>query len=366
MEIQVNEKKGFLIIALFSLFLNGYLKGAGLVNLSLICSLVVYIIFGLIGLHVGANLLGRRQSFWQIVTIFGLLGISMFGKGTVAFTLLLLAGIFILYIRDEDVMQIYTVALTLDVTVCVVLSVVGITPLFSNEGLITFGFVNQNGIAFYFAIATIMWIRKAQSVLSFSIATLVVIIESIIMYYYWSCFTGLWMLVGFWVLLLLFKINMWKYLKYLLVAAPLILFLFVLIIGYLYSELNSLDGLNQTLNGRPFIWNQYITRAGFKVFGSSADVNEAEFGPIDGSYLATPLEYGAIWTVFLVFALIGINVFLGKTKQWDILALAIVMEISGASENKLSLIYGTPIMVFAIKHLCTKYRMNKKAVEYDS
>lgn len=35
------------------------------------------------------------------------------------------------------------------------------------------------------------------------------------------------------------------------------------------------------------------------------------------------------------------------------------MEVSGASENKLALIYGTPIMVVAIKHFCTKYQVDK-------
>lgn len=106
------------------------------------------------------------------------------------------------------------------------------------------------------------------------------------------------MLLGFWVLFLLFKINAWKYLKYILVAAPLVVFLFVMIVGHFYSELNDLDGLNQALNDRPFIWNQYLSRAGIRAFGSSTDVNEAEFGPIDGSYLATPLEYGLVWGIY--------------------------------------------------------------------
>lgn len=183
MEFQVNEKKGLLIIALFSLFINAYLKGAGLSTLTLMSSLVVYISFGMIGLLVGVNLLGRRQTLWQILLTIIMLGVSMLGKGTVAFTLLLLAGVFVMFINDEDVMQIYTIVLTLDVLTCVLLSLAGIAPMLSNEGLITFGFPNQNGIAFYTAMATIMWIRKSTSLVSFLIATIVIVVESLVMYY---------------------------------------------------------------------------------------------------------------------------------------------------------------------------------------
>lgn len=360
MKFELNEKKSLLIVALVSLFINAYVKGAGLATFNAITSMVVYAVFLLMGLYVCIDLLSKRYKIWQIIVMFILLGISFLGKGTVALTLLILVGLFVIHITDKDIMEIFRISLTLDVIASVLMSICRITPLYSKEGMVTFGFVNQNGIAFYFAIATILWIRKARSIGSILLATVAVCIEATIMYFYWSCQTGALILVGFWALFLLLKINAWRALKYVLTLTPLIFFLFVITVGAAYSEVNGLDGLNESLNERPFIWNQYITNAGFRYFGASIDVTEAEFGPIDGTYLATPLEYGIVWIVFLILALIRLNLILGKNKQWDILALAIIMEISGASETKLALIYGTPVIILSIKYICQDSRLRRK------
>lgn len=352
-DLEISEKNKILFAVVFMLFINGYLSGGSSITfLNILSQGLVYACISMMVLRICVDTLIKKQTAWQIFSTIMLLIIATTGKGVVAFTVFIILGIYLISVDDVDILNVYRWTVTIGLICCVVLSVIGITPLFSNEGLVTFGYNNQNSIALYFITATMLWIRSIKSIMLMFIYVIAVIIECVILNFYWHNVTGIWMLIGYIGLLAFLKMQAWKYVKFLGMIVPVLCFLFVVGVGHYYSEISGLESFNEFLNQRPLIWNEYLSKAGFNIFGASTDVKEAFFGPIDGAYLSMLLQFGIIWTIFVLFSLCRLNFVLGKQKNWEMLALAIIMEISGISEGRLMVIYATPIAVLAIKYVC--------------
>ena len=210
-DLEISEKNKILFAVVFMLFINGYLSGGSSITfLNILSQGLVYACISMMVLRICVDTLIKKQTAWQIFSTIMLLIIATTGKGVVAFTVFIILGIYLISVDDVDILNVYRWTVTIGLICCVVLSVIGITPLFSNEGLVTFGYNNQNSIALYFITATMLWIRSIKSIMLMFIYVIAVIIECVILNFYWHNVTGIWMLIGYIGLLAFLKMQAWK------------------------------------------------------------------------------------------------------------------------------------------------------------
>lgn len=306
----------------------------------IICgSLIILIIIYMILVH-------YRLSVSNLMLILVFIVLSILIRKYEIYELFLFCIAFLL-INPYSILNIYKESIGITLFVSIILSIIN-NNIYNQQGdAFTFGFANQNTIAFLLSFIAILFLIKQNNnkiyfkaniinILFFSIAFL------INHFLFQDRTIEIAMIL---VVMLVFSKKVYKYklVKAFILTLPIILTYFTQYLAYEFSNnISWLNNFNDLLSDRIRIWNYYFTLMPLKVlsqnkiFVYSWGVNYTPHqGAFDGSYAYLLYIYGYLFTIIYIILLCLCNYKLLKYKQYRLLTIMIVLEIIGFSENQM-------------------------------
>ncbi|MDR7925265.1 hypothetical protein RIU76_11275 [Latilactobacillus sakei subsp. sakei] len=243
--------------------------------------------------------------------------------------------------NTQDILSSYLIGIYLGTTGAIILSLIQVLPIKDSFGTIVLGFKNPNTIGYYFAMIAMIQIMIKKG--NYKILNFIVYITAI--YFNIKFFgneTAIMMMLLFILVYILFNYmrifdKNWI-ITLCLGALPFILFFIALYLGNNYGEYNYIEKINKIVTSRPVIWHYYLTNYPLSLFGNDVQIytNGLAYtvgqGAFDGAYIYFPILNGILPFIIALFGLSISNVYLYKSRNFILLTLFIVLEISGFSE----------------------------------
>lgn len=237
-----------------------------------------------------------------------------------------------------NIIKNYKFSVYISTIVIIGCSLLGLVNRFSPLGVLTLGFVNENGLGYYLAIITIL------STINLSLERFIVNKQ-----YYWfaliiSCFlvfcikdyTALLIIWLYFLLIKGFYSGLFKKVRIVFIILPLLLSIFSFWCGENFLKYQWLQYLNNIITKRFFLWNYYLTKRSIPLLGKRFEVDitaDGRYWSLDGSYMYYMFAYGLLFAVIMIVGLCLANYYLLKSERYIFLSLLLVLEVSGFSEN---------------------------------
>lgn len=247
-----------------------------------------------------------------------------------------------LFIPVSDVLLMYRQVILIQLVFGFLTSLIGLSPLRdSRTGVLTFGFVNENGTGMLLAVLALTLFftqKKNKLVLNFKWSnSLFLILILCIEKFIFSDNTAILMIL-FFIALVPFKNHFLRsrVLHFISFIIPICLALFAFFVAYNYSYLGAtwINKLNSLMTWRINMWNYYIERVPLTYFPNNLQVNSKFFwGFFDGTYIYLGIFNGLIMLTLIVLGLSLANIRLLLSKNFYLFAFMLSFEICGFSEN---------------------------------
>ena len=262
-----------------------------------------------------------------------------------------------LFIPVNNIVSIYRKIIIVQLIYGFLTSLAGLSPLKNPQtGVLTFGFVNENGIGILLAILVLTFLfteKNGQLVFNLKWYNIVfTILITGIEVLLFNDNTAALMIVFFFLLLPLkeyFLKNRVFQLVSFLIPIGLAVFAFWVSFNYSITSATWVNKLNSLMTWRIDIWHYYLTNYPLTYFPSKLQTNnKILFGAFDGTYTYLGLFNGLIMLVIIVIGLALANIRLLLNKKFYIFAFLLCFEISGFAENIVINYYQCFALVFAI------------------
>lgn len=299
-------------------------------------SLVVLIIYGCVYAFINFS------SIYDLIFILVLLFLTCTYKFSYFSALLLAFAIPLMMLTPCEVLDVYKYVIIGQLVVCFICGLLGFTPMYNvQDGVITFGFVNENSFGMLLAVLCLLFFFK-NGTFKFRKANLLffaltILIESLLIH----DDTAIVMFVMFWIIILLNSTRFFKdnlILKTIYTVLPAFLCVLAFYVGFHYSVVGSnwLNLLNNIATARPYIWNYYLTIQPLKLFKNYFVLDKnINYGAFDGAYVYLGFFEGLIMLSIIVVGLCLANYRLIKNNQYSSLTFMLIFEVAGFSENVL-------------------------------
>lgn len=222
------------------------------------------------------------------------------------------------------------------------------------------GFFNQNGFAFYVALATdlmfvLMWkgnvkIKLLLALIGLAIATA--------LYFWLHAYTAVIVILLMLAWLVIFPLLsplLRRFFVIGIVTFPFFASLFVVLVTISFGQSKAVDILNGVMTLRPQYWSWYHEQFGFHLIGqrieaSAKGLNPPENGVLDGAYFYSLLRQGILAAIILagLASNLAKQLALNLEKNWQTLGLLGAVFVSGLPENQLFQVTFSPVIILAL------------------
>jgi len=354
----------FTLSIFFEIFLTSswQILHPGLIWKSIGYSLYIFILFLLI-----MDFFFRKGTLSQILflAISIILIFFFIVKINIQFAILVLFCGCAAFMDEKKLLKIYFIGMGTAVIIIVFLSCLNVLPLYSQQGLLSFGFRNPNTLGFYLLVLFLIYLCLRENNNNF-LPTIIFFVFSVICVYLLDDYTAF-AAMFFSFFLYSFKkfgkkLSQYGLFKIIFPFLPWVLLTLSVWIGVNYYNYSWMERLNGIFTNRPILWNYYLTRFPPNLFGNDIPDNISFIGgAFDGSYVYYLIVYG-----FFFFALMLILVSLGiykanKKGDYTLQILITVLIITAFSENSPFVAIQSPLMPLCVLLIFSKVQTNKQA-----
>ena len=278
---------------------------------------------------------------YYIYLIFLVCILVLFRFSSFSFSIVSLAVAF-LFIPVNNVVSIYKKIIIVQLIYGFLTSLIGLSPLINPQtGVLTFGFVNENGTGMLLAIfALTFFFTQKNEQLIFNLKWYNLLMAILIMgieIFLFNDNTAALMIILFFLLLLLKQLFLKnKVFQLMSLLIPVGLAVFAFWAGFNYSSISSnwINGLNSLITWRIDTWHYYLTNYPLTCFPSKWQINsQILFGYFDGTYTSLGVFDGWVMLILIVMGLSLANIRLLLNKKFYLFAFLLCFEISGFAEN---------------------------------
>lgn len=275
-------------------------------------------------------------------------------KGDSYIVTLFLIGSYVLILNVEEVLKVYFVSVLTAFSIVAMLSLAKVFPLTTADGILVFGFRNQNTAGFYIALVFIIYLT-----LRWQLRNTVTIILGLVLSFFLikalNDFTAASIIlvdILFYVLDKSFHaIYKWTLVRWLIVASPILLTAITFWIGFNYTRYSILSTLNVIFTSRPMIWNYYLTQYPLSFFGTN--IGEVTFntignGAFDGAYAYYALVHGMFVFCIIIIILTKSLITVSKSNNVKMISLMMTLIVAAFSENIPFTGFQSPLLPIAI------------------
>lgn len=269
--------------------------------------------------------------------------------GNLSVAIVFLFGILVTFMKPDEVLDTYLVALITSWLTVFAASLLDLLPLYDAErGFWLFGFKNPNMTGYYLAVIMILLLVRNWGKVDWRIVLGLGLVGGVAVWYLqdWTALLTLLVALGFWVIDYCHpRFAYAKVSRTLIAGAPFLLTALAYFIAWGWAHLNIIRQLNKVFTARPDIWHYYSFYFKAKLIGSNLP-NPLVYanGAFDGGFVYYPFTNGLLVSVVLLITLTAALCYLLRLKQTRYIALILVFLVFAFSENPPFFAFQSPLL----------------------